>query len=43
MGNLDEFINYVLKPVDFKQFIDAVKQIGSFWAVLNELPPERSQ
>jgi CheY-like chemotaxis protein len=34
---------YVLKPVDFKQFIEAVKQIGSFWAVLNELPPERSQ
>jgi len=33
---------YVLKPVDFKQFIEAVKQIGSFWAVLNELPPERS-
>ena len=34
---------YVLKPVDFKQFIEAVKQIGSFWAVLNELPPEKSQ
>ena len=34
---------YVLKPVDFKQFIEAVKQIGSFWAVLNELPHERSQ
>jgi CheY-like chemotaxis protein len=34
---------YVLKPVDFKQFIEAVKQIGSFWAVLNELPLERSQ
>jgi CheY-like chemotaxis protein len=33
---------YVVKPVDFKQFIEAVKQIGSFWAVLNELPPERS-
>ena len=34
---------YVVKPVSFQQFIDAVKQIGSFWAVLNELPPERSQ
>jgi|ERR1035437_3371738 CheY-like chemotaxis protein len=34
---------YVLKPVDFKQFVEAVKQIGSFWAVLNEIPPERSQ
>jgi CheY-like chemotaxis protein len=33
---------YVVKPVDFKQFIEAVKQIGSFWAVLNEFPSERS-
>lgn len=33
---------YVVKPVDFKQFIEAVKQIGSFWAVLNELPLEKS-
>ncbi|MGE5499704.1 MAG: response regulator [Syntrophothermus sp.] len=31
---------YVVKPVNFQQFIDAVKQIGSFWAVLNELPPQ---
>ncbi|MFA6598269.1 MAG: response regulator [Ignavibacteriaceae bacterium] len=31
---------YVVKPVNFKDFIDAVKQIGVFWAVLNELPPE---
>ena len=31
---------YVVKPVRFQQFIEAVKQIGSFWAVLNELPPE---
>ena len=31
---------YVVKPVSFQQFIDAVKQIGSFWAVLNELPHE---
>lgn len=29
---------YVVKPVDFKQFIDAIKQLGAFWAVLNELP-----
>ena len=34
---------YVLKPVDFKQFIEAVKQIGSFWAVLNELPRENNE
>lgn len=31
---------YVVKPVDFQQFIDAVKQIGRFWAVINELPRE---
>jgi CheY-like chemotaxis protein len=30
---------YVVKPVDFKEFIDAVKQIGVFWAMINELPP----
>lgn len=29
---------YVVKPVDFAQFADAVKTIGKFWAVLNELP-----
>lgn len=29
---------YVVKPVDFKDFIEAVKNIGVFWAVLNELP-----
>lgn len=29
---------YVVKPVGFKNFIDAVKQIGEFWAMLNELP-----
>lgn len=31
---------YVVKPIDFKEFIDAVKQVGVFWAVINELPPE---
>jgi CheY-like chemotaxis protein len=31
---------YVVKPVDFSDFIEAVKQIGIFWAVINELPPE---
>jgi len=29
---------YVVKPVDFKDFIDAVKQIGVFWALINEVP-----
>ena len=31
---------YVVKPVDYKQFKEAVRQIGSVWAILNELPPE---
>jgi CheY-like chemotaxis protein len=30
---------YVVKPVDFKDFIEAVKQVGVFWAVINEMPP----
>ncbi len=33
---------YVVKPVDFPTFIDAVKQLGGFWAVINEPPPESS-
>lgn len=32
---------YVVKPVNFKEFIEAVKQIGVFWAVINELPSAR--
>ena len=32
---------YVVKPVDFKDFIHAVKQVGVFWAIINELPPEK--
>jgi CheY-like chemotaxis protein len=30
---------YVVKPVKFQQFVDAVKTLGLFWAVLNEPPP----
>ncbi len=33
---------YVVKPVNFQTFTDAIKAIGGFWAFLNELPPERS-
>ncbi len=32
--------SYVRKPVDFGQFIEAVKQLGLYWLVLNEPPPE---
>ena len=34
---------YVVKPVAFDEFIGAVKNLGLFWAVLNQPPPERSQ
>jgi CheY-like chemotaxis protein len=30
---------YVVKPVDFHEFVDAVKNLGLFWAVINEPPP----
>jgi CheY-like chemotaxis protein len=30
---------YIVKPIDFEQFAEAVKQVGLFWAVLNESPP----
>lgn len=30
---------YVVKPVNFQQFMESVKQLGCFWAVINEPPP----
>jgi CheY-like chemotaxis protein len=30
---------YVVKPIEFKEFIRAVKELGVFWAVINEAPP----
>jgi CheY-like chemotaxis protein len=32
---------YVVKPVDFHDFVEAVKLLGGFWAVINEPPPAR--
>lgn len=32
---------YVVKPIDFHDFLSAVKEIGLFWAVINEPPPVR--
>ena len=29
---------YVVKPVGFHEFVDAVKEVGMFWVMLNELP-----
>lgn len=33
---------YVVKPVDFKEFMDSVKNIGVFWALINETPPQKN-
>jgi two-component system response regulator len=30
--------SYIVKPVDFGQFTDAVKQIGYYWLLLNQAP-----
>ena len=31
--------SYVVKPVDFSQFVEVIRQLGLFWAVINEPPP----
>ncbi len=31
--------SYVRKPVDFEQFIEAARQLGLYWLLLNETPP----
>ena len=33
--------SYVRKPVDFKEFTEAVRQLGLYWLLLNEPPPHR--
>jgi DNA-binding response OmpR family regulator len=30
---------YVVKPVDFHEFVNAIKELGIFWAVINQPPP----
>jgi len=39
---------YVVKPIDFHEFVDVIKGLGLFWAIINEpppgsLPPARSE
>jgi CheY-like chemotaxis protein len=34
---------YVVKPVDFAEFVAAIKTLGVFWALINEPPPRRDQ
>lgn len=33
--------SYVRKPVDFNEFVEAVRQVGLYWLVLNESPPSQ--
>jgi CheY-like chemotaxis protein len=30
---------YVVKPVNFHEFVNAIKELGIFWAIVNEPPP----
>jgi DNA-binding NarL/FixJ family response regulator len=32
--------SYIRKPVDFKQFSEAIGQLGLYWLVMNEPPPD---
>jgi len=34
---------YVVKPVDFRDFVTAICEVGLFWAVINEPPPRRTE
>lgn len=34
--------SYVVKPVDFPQFTEAIRQLGLYWMLLNQLPSEMS-
>ena len=35
--------SYIRQPVDFAQFVEAVRQLGLYWLVLNESPPEEKR
>jgi two-component system response regulator len=31
--------SYIVKPVDFNQFTEAMREIGSYWVLMNQVPP----
>ncbi len=33
--------SYIAKPVDFNDFIEAIRQLGLYWLVINEIPPRK--
>ncbi|HNX00435.1 MAG TPA: response regulator [Candidatus Cloacimonadota bacterium] len=35
--------SYIRKPIDFNHFMYAIEQIGSYWLVINELPPMQGE
>ena len=34
---------YVVKPLKFRDFVEAVRQVGAFWAVVNQHPPDTAR
>lgn len=41
-GYLNGANSYIRKPIDFAHFVEAVRQVGLYWLVLNEPPPDRT-
>jgi two-component system response regulator len=34
--------SYVRKPVDFHEFVEAVRQLGLYWLIINQPPPKKT-
>jgi two-component system, response regulator len=35
--------SYIRKPVDFKQFVEAIQHLGLYWLVINQPPPPKKR